>query len=74
VPGFSYRNGDARHHDLVADVPFSFPPLQYVHPTPIIEVCCRPSGPLFQRLGAFAYHHVELYVAALAAYKQEATL
>lgn len=66
VPGFSYRNGDARHHDLVADVPFSFPPMQYVHPTPIIEVCAEPTGSLFERLGAFAYHHMPLYVAALA--------
>ncbi|SIO38681.1 Lipase (class 3) [Bradyrhizobium erythrophlei] len=36
VPARSYRNGDALHHDLVTDVPFSFPPLQYVHPTPIV--------------------------------------
>lgn len=72
IPAASYRNGDARNHDLVTDVPFSFPPLQYVHPTPVVEVCAEPTGPMFERLGAFAYHHIELYVAALAAQKQGA--
>lgn len=72
IPAASYRNGDGLHHDLVTDVPLSFPPLQYVHPTPIVEVCAEPTGALFERLGAFAYHHIELYVAALAAQKQEA--
>jgi hypothetical protein len=67
VPGRSYRNGDDRHHDLVTDVPFSFPPFQYVHPTPIIPVCVRPTGGLFERLGVFAYHHIQLYDAALKA-------
>jgi Lipase (class 3) len=66
VPGRSYRNGDGQHHDLVADVPFSFPPLQYVHPTPIIPVCCPPQGDDFASWGAFAYHHIELYETALA--------
>jgi surfactin synthase thioesterase subunit len=32
IPGRSYRNGDDTHHDLITDVPFSFPPEQYVHP------------------------------------------
>jgi hypothetical protein len=71
VPGRSYRNGDERHHDLVTDVPFTLPPLQFVHPTPIIVVTARPSGSLFERFGVFAYHHVELYQAALAASTQE---
>ena len=65
VPGRSYRNGDGLHHDVIADLPFSIPPMQYVHPTPIIPVCERPTGDLFERLGAFAYHHIELYQAAL---------
>lgn len=68
VPGRSYRNGNGLYHDLVTDVPFSMPPLQYMHPTPIIPVRADPTGPLFERLGAFAFHHIELYETALAAY------
>lgn len=71
VPGRSYRNGDDRNHDLVTDVPFSFPPLQYVHPTPIVPVCCRPHGDEFAQLGAFAWHHIELYETALAVLSQK---
>lgn len=67
VPGRSYRNGDERHHDLVTDVPLSIPPLQYVHPTPVIPVCARPEGDLFSRLGVLAWHHIPLYEAALRA-------
>ena len=67
IPGRSYRNGDDTHHDLITDVPFSFPPQQYVHPTPIIPVCCQPTGDLFSTMGVFAYHHIQLYQAALAA-------
>lgn len=66
IPARSYRNGDARHHDLVTDLPFSFPPLQYVHPTPIVPVCCKPHGDEFAQLGVFAWHHIELYETALA--------
>jgi predicted lipase len=66
IPGRSYRNGDNTHHDLITDVPFSFPPEQYVHPTPIIPVCCRPTGDLFSTMGVFAYHHIGLYETALA--------
>jgi len=71
VPGRSYRNGDAAHHDLVTDLPLSFPPLQYVHPTPIIPVCCRPDESEVADLGIFAWHSVELYQAALAVQPQE---
>lgn len=67
IPARSYRNGDARHHDLVTDVPFSFPPEQYVHPTPIVPVCCRPEDGDFADLGVFAWHHIQLYVAAVTA-------
>ena len=67
VAGRSYRNGDDTHHDLVTDVPFSFPPMQYVHPTPIIPVCSRPNESEFADLGVFAWHHIQLYQAALAA-------
>lgn len=68
VPGRCYRNGDDLHHDLVTDLPLSFPPLQYVHPTPIIPVCAPPVGALFERLGIFAWHHMPLYAAALVTY------
>ena len=67
TPGRSYRNGDATHHDLVTDVPFSFPPLQYVHPTPIIPVTAVPGPDIFATLGVFAWHHAPLYAAATPA-------
>jgi hypothetical protein len=67
VPGRSYRNGDYAHHDLITDVPFSFPPLQYMHPTPVIEVTALPDLPEYQQWGVFAWHNIKLYVAALAA-------
>lgn len=66
VPGRSYRNGDATHHDLVTDLPFSFPPFEYVHPTPVVPICCRPDVSEFQKMGVFAYHHIDLYETALA--------
>lgn len=71
VVGRSYRNGDALHHDLVTDVPFSFPPLQYVHPTPVIPVCCRPDADEFEADGPFAWHHGQLYETALHVFEQE---
>ena len=64
TPGRSYRNGNNRHHDQVTDAPISFPPFQYVHPTPIITVTEAPTGDLFSRLGIFAWHHIDLYEAA----------
>jgi lipase (class 3) len=63
VPGRSYRNGDGTHHDLVTDVPFSFPPLEYMHPTPIIPVYAPPAAN--DQLGAFSWHHIELYQTAV---------
>jgi hypothetical protein len=67
VPARSYRNGDTLHHDLVTDVPLSLPPLEYMHPTPIVPVCAEPTGDLFDRFGAFAWHHIGLYVTAVSA-------
>lgn len=64
VAGRSYRNGDAIHHDIVTDVPATFPPAEYVHPTPIIPVSAEP--PANDRYGPFSFHHIELYQAALA--------
>lgn len=71
IPARSYRNGDALHHDVVTDVPFSLPPLEYMHPTPIVPVCAEPTGDLFSRLGAFAYHHMPLYLAGVSALPKE---
>lgn len=70
VPAASYRNGDKLHHDVITDVPMTLPPWQFVHPTPIVPVCAEPTGDLFSRFGAFAYHHVQLYQAAMAAPKE----
>ncbi|WP_024517089.1 lipase family protein [Bradyrhizobium sp. Tv2a-2] len=70
IPGGSYRNGDGFHHDLITDVPFSFPPEEYVRPTPIIRVCAAP--PADDRWGAFSWHHIELYEAAIAAAETKA--
>ncbi len=67
IPASSYRNGNDTHHDLVTDVPFSFPPLEYVHPTPIVPVLAEPTGDLFETMGVFAYHHITLYETAVAA-------
>jgi hypothetical protein len=72
VPAWSFRNGDALHHDLVTDLPLTPPPFQFVHPTPIIVITCAPSDGLFAQLGVFAWHHIALYQTAIAAYKQEA--
>lgn len=72
VPGWSFRNGNSVHHDLVTDLPMTLPPLQFIHPTPIIVVTAEPSDGLFSALGIFAFHHISLYQTAIAAYKQEA--
>ncbi len=66
VSGRSYRNGDASHHDLVTDVPIRFPPEEYVHPSPLIEVCAPPVGYILERMGLFAWHHMGLYSSALS--------
>ena len=71
VPGRSYRNGDGIHHDLVTDVPFSFPPLEYTRASPIIPVSDPP--PADDQWGAFSYHHIQLYFGALSALKPQET-
>lgn len=70
VPGRSYRNGNDRDHDVVTDVPMLFPPLQFVHPTPIVVVTAAPTGDLFSRYGLFSWHHIQLYQAAITALKE----
>jgi hypothetical protein len=61
VPGRSYRNCESIWRDDVTDVP----PFPYVHPTAPIKVCAPPAGGLINRFGPFAWHHIELYEAAL---------
>jgi Lipase (class 3) len=67
IPGASYRNGDKMHHDYVTDVPLTMPPLQFVHALSVTVVTERPTGDIFARMGIFAWHHIQLYEAALTA-------
>ncbi|SRR5579871_684776 len=62
----SYKNGKfgSFEHDLVTDVPVRIGPLQYVHPTPLVEVSALP--PPDDEWGIFSYHHMQLYARALA--------
>jgi Lipase (class 3) len=62
----SYRNGKfgTFEHDFVTDVPYRIGPLQYVHPTPLIDVSALP--PPADEWGVFAYHHMPLYAQAIA--------
>jgi hypothetical protein len=62
----SYRNGKfgTFEHDLVTSIPLHVGPLQYVHPTPLIDVQALP--PPKDRWGVFSYHHMPLYAKALA--------
>ena len=63
VLNFSYRNGNDQHHDLVTDVPLTFPPEEYCHAAPLIQVCTEP--PANDPWGPLRYHHMELYSAAM---------
>jgi hypothetical protein len=62
----SYRNGKfgTFAHDLITDVPVNVGPLQYVHPTPLIDVEALP--PPEDLWGVFSFHHMQLYAQALA--------
>lgn len=62
VPSRSYCAGDDRGHDLVTDVPFSFPPEQYLHPTSLISVSVSPAAA--DPWGPFRYHHMPAYAAS----------
>ncbi len=63
VPARSYRNASGGQYDLVTSVPISFPPEEYVHPGPLIDVCAPP--PDGDSWGVFAFHHLGLYIQAL---------
>jgi len=73
VPGRSYRNGYKLHHDLVTDLPFSLSSgeYEYVHPTAIIPVSCRPPDKLITEFGDLAYHGIDLYQEALSALEND---
>lgn len=59
IPGRSYRNGDGgRHHDLVTDVPLSFPPEEYVRCGKLIDVQQVPTD---WSWGMFSWHSMSLY-------------
>jgi hypothetical protein len=65
VPRASYRNVDKLGKiDLVTTVPIAFPPEEYVHPTPMIDLLVAPD--YIDHWGAFRLHHSELYLAGLA--------
>lgn len=64
VSGVSYRNVVSPHHDLITDVPFTFPPEDYGRPTPVVDVSA--AAPPNDPWGIFALHHMELYVTALS--------
>jgi len=63
VPGFSLINQDANGHDEIVDVPFDIWPESYQHPGPLFKVSetPQPNDPW----GVFAYHHMQLYYAAV---------
>lgn len=68
VPAAAYRNGDELHHDQVTDVPPSIAQFQFGHPTACVPVCCKPVGlPEIAEVEFFFFHHIPLYVAAVAA-------
>jgi hypothetical protein len=59
----SFRNADARNHDLITNVPYYIPPLlAYEHPTPLIDVTAVP--PQGDEWGVFGWHHMPLYAQA----------
>lgn len=70
IPASPYRNGDAMHHDQVTDVPPSILQCAFDHPNPVNPVTCKPQGfPEIAEAEFFFWHHIPLYVAAVAALK-----
>jgi hypothetical protein len=62
----SYRNNDGHHHDLVTDAPVTFGIEDYVHPVTLTDVCQAPDATVTAKYGIFGYHHMPLYMEALA--------
>lgn len=66
IPSRSYRNGDPHHHDVVTDVPYPLPLLNWVHPSPLIHVTAAPTQQATDLLGRlFNWHHCPLYRQAM---------
>jgi len=66
IEGLSYRNGDSINHDLVTDLPWSFPPIEpYQHPTPLEHINIEPSETDKKTLSIFAWHALDCYIAAM---------
>jgi hypothetical protein len=65
APARWYCNGDANGHDLVTDVPLSFPPEEYVHSGAAMRVSKTPTPTGFAQDGMFAYHDMRLYHEAM---------
>lgn len=67
---YSFLNGASHRHDIVTDVPLSFPPLLgFTRPTPMIKVTAYPTGSVLEQYGdAFAFHHIQLYQQAITNY------
>lgn len=65
VPGIGYCNENAvgRGHDLVTDLPFSFPPELYTRRAPLkrLHILAVPENITTDLGGAFAWHHFFLY-------------
>lgn len=61
--GRSYINSGPTGHDLVTDVPLTFPPEDYDRPIPLSSVSAPPT--LLDRWGPFCWHHAELYAEGI---------
>ena len=72
IPGESYRNGsEHRFYDIVTFVPITIKPLDaFVHRKPLV-LLESPPPPALDQLSIFAFHHITLYAAAVAALKPE---
>lgn len=65
VPSASYRNGDRIVKDLVTEVPLAIDAEAYVHCCPLVDVCAKPEGTMFERWRVLAWHGMPLYLQAL---------
>ena len=67
---FSFVNGASHRHDIVTDVPLSFPPLlPFTRPTPLTKVTAWPTQTITEMYGdAFAFHHIQLYQQGITNY------
>lgn len=69
APGYSYRNGLGTHVDYVTEVPLTLPGLPYTRASALIAVSDPP--PPNDEWGLFSFHHIQLYMSALAAFPQQ---